>query len=148
MSAFVLTPALPEADSPPIVWQIRLHPPQDLVLPDPDAPTAAADDSTPSPTPAPTSPATTTTPSAALSPRSITYAEAAAFAASEGLAGYVETSARTGSNVTSAFDKVTREAHARHQADLAARKGSRSGAGSSFPLQGLGVAKDVGKGCC
>lgn len=71
--------------------------------------------------------------------------EAQSFADAEGLAGYVETSARTGSNVTAAFDKITREAHTRHQQDLAARKGARQ-AGSSFPLTGM--AKEATKGCC
>jgi len=91
---------------------------QDLVLPDPDAPTAPSTDSSPSATATSLAPAF----DSSLAPRTVSYAEALAFATAEGLAGYVETSARTGNNVTSAFDKVTRQGKHKLRCDLLSRK--------------------------
>lgn len=78
--------------------------------------------------------------------RAILPSEALSWAREEGLAGYVETSAKSGSGVEAAFDKLTREVHRRHQAGLAARRGAGSAGGSGgFSLGG--AAGRSGK-CC
>ncbi|ORY88649.1 small GTPase superfamily [Leucosporidium creatinivorum] len=88
---------------------------------------------------------TTTTTSSDPS-RAILPSEALSWAREEGLAGYVETSAKSGSGVEAAFDKLTREVHRRHQAGLAARRGAGNAGGSgAFSLGG--AAGRSGK-CC
>ena len=102
--------------------------------------------------------------------RAVARDEVETWVLEEGLAGYVETSAKEGTGVEEvssplpyslnpgaprdaqltnnsrqAFNSLTRTVHRLHQDALATRKGAgSSGAGSSFPLS-LGAAS---KGCC
>lgn len=79
-----------------------------------------------------------------LRKRAVSRKEVLQWVEEEGLSGYVETSAKEGTGVDEAFNRLTRTVHRIHQDGLAARKGASSGAGSSFPLS-LGVPKG---GCC
>ncbi|KPV76743.1 uncharacterized protein RHOBADRAFT_31333 [Rhodotorula graminis WP1] len=88
--------------------------------------------------------------------REVEREEAEEWAREEGLAGYVETSAKSGQGVEEAFNTLTRLVHARAQASLASRKkagrgsSSLSSAGSSLP--GISLAKEAGSAvggrCC
>ncbi|GAA5949253.1 hypothetical protein JCM21900_000876 [Sporobolomyces salmonicolor] len=82
--------------------------------------------------------------------REVEPEEAEEWAREEGLAGYVETSAKNGDGVEEAFNTLTRLVHAKHQASLAASQAkNRSGrAGSALPSLNLGSGSGVGAGCC
>lgn len=77
--------------------------------------------------------------------RGVMEEEAKSWVEEEGLAGYVETSAKSGSGVEEAFDQLTREVHRRHREGLAARRGAAGNGGGGFSLGGKGTGK---AGCC
>ncbi|TNY24266.1 ras family-domain-containing protein [Rhodotorula diobovata] len=82
--------------------------------------------------------------------REVERDEAEKWARDEGLAGYVETSAKSGAGVEEAFNTLTRLVHARSQASLAANRARKTGsAGSALPSITLaGATSAVGGKCC
>ncbi|GAA5850805.1 hypothetical protein JCM9279_003930 [Rhodotorula babjevae] len=84
--------------------------------------------------------------------REVEREEAEKWAREEGLAGYVETSAKSGEGVEEAFNTLTRLVHARSQASLAANRASRKGASGGSSLPGISLAKEAGSAvggrCC
>ncbi|BGP13080.1 hypothetical protein JCM10213_000915 [Rhodosporidiobolus nylandii] len=79
--------------------------------------------------------------------REVEEEEARKWAEEEGLAGYVETSAKSGAGVEEAFNTLTRLAHERHQASLAANRAKKASS-SALPSINLGGASGVGGGKC
>ncbi|GAA6005443.1 hypothetical protein JCM10207_002983 [Rhodosporidiobolus poonsookiae] len=79
--------------------------------------------------------------------REVEEEEARKWAEEEGLAGYVETSAKSGAGVEEAFNTLTRLVHERHQASLAANRAKKSSA-SVLPSINLGSATSAGGRCC
>ncbi|GAA5823712.1 hypothetical protein JCM3770_006687 [Rhodotorula araucariae] len=82
--------------------------------------------------------------------RQVAQDEARAWAAEEGLAGYVETSAKSGAGVEEAFNTLTRLVHAAQQSAHAAHRASRPSAGASRPIALAAAAATgaVGGRCC
>ncbi|GAA5997101.1 Rab family GTPase [Rhodotorula paludigena] len=79
--------------------------------------------------------------------REVEREEAERWAAEEGLAGYVETSAKSGQGVEEAFNTLTRLVHERHQASLAANRAKKA-SGSALPSISLGGAASAAGGKC
>ncbi|GAA5900455.1 hypothetical protein JCM6882_001251 [Rhodosporidiobolus microsporus] len=79
--------------------------------------------------------------------REVEEEEARKWAEEEGLAGYVETSAKSGAGVEEAFNTVTRLALERQQASLAANRQKKSAA-SALPSINLGTGSVSGGRCC
>ncbi|GAA5856470.1 hypothetical protein JCM8547_008758 [Rhodosporidiobolus lusitaniae] len=79
--------------------------------------------------------------------REVEEEEAKKWAEKEGLAGYVETSAKSGAGVEEAFNTLTRLVHAKAQASLAANRASKKNA-SVLPSINLGGATAAASGKC
>ncbi|GAA6064159.1 hypothetical protein JCM10212_004740 [Sporobolomyces blumeae] len=83
--------------------------------------------------------------------REVEREEAEKWAQEEGLAGYVETSAKSGAGVEKAFNTLTRLVHAKHQSSLASNAASkRKSALPSLNLTGGSGSgsSGSGSGCC
>ncbi|GAA6041227.1 hypothetical protein JCM8097_008353 [Rhodosporidiobolus ruineniae] len=79
--------------------------------------------------------------------REVEEEEARKWAEEEGLAGYVETSAKSGAGVEEAFNTLTRLVHERHQASLAANRAAKKST-SVLPSINLGTGSVSGGGKC
>lgn len=77
--------------------------------------------------------------------RQVTRAEATAWATEHGVAGYVETSAKSGRGVDAAFDALTREVHRRQQASRASVVGSKRSSSSRGAGSGRGPSSSLPK---
>ncbi|BGP37048.1 hypothetical protein JCM10449v2_000952 [Rhodotorula kratochvilovae] len=82
--------------------------------------------------------------------REVSEEEARRWAQEEGLAGYVETSAKSGQGVEEAFNTLTRLVHTSQQSLLAANRAARKpSSGSALPSISLSAATGaVGGRCC
>ncbi|GAA5971290.1 hypothetical protein JCM11641_008296 [Rhodosporidiobolus odoratus] len=81
--------------------------------------------------------------------REVDRVEADKWAEEEGLAGYVETSAKSGEGVEEAFNTLTRLVHAKQQSSLAANR-LKKASSSALPSINLGGAASAATGgrCC
>ncbi|GAA5981924.1 hypothetical protein JCM5350_006566 [Sporobolomyces pararoseus] len=80
--------------------------------------------------------------------REVTREEAEAWVQEEGLAGYVETSAKTGNGVEEAFNELTRLVHATQQKKLNDKAASNKNRNSMLPSLDLRGSSNAKGGCC
>ncbi|POY73448.1 hypothetical protein BMF94_3385 [Rhodotorula taiwanensis] len=85
--------------------------------------------------------------------REVDREEADKWAQEEGLAGYVETSAKSGAGVEEAFNTLTRLVHARQQASLAENRARKKASSSTLGVAGIsltggGSGNGTGGRCC